>query len=305
MKVFFNVCVKQYNQRKDFSVYRPASIDKPKPNSVMFVKKEYISSISNIDQITECLIFWPKDEPIPAALSNNNVFVISEKPHIDFCLFFKQNGIKSLPKNETFRIINGAFICDGAIIGENVNIYPGAYIGSDVVIGSNVYIGSGAKVLPYSIIGNNVIIRENAVIGADGLTTDRDDNGHALTMPQFGSVVIEDNVEIGANTVVAKGAIDETIIRAGSKIDNSTFVSHNVKIGKNTFIVGETILFGSSSVGDGCIISGNCTIMNRVNIGDNSILGAGAVATKSIPNNSVAIGCPAKVIREKRSGEEV
>jgi UDP-3-O-[3-hydroxymyristoyl] glucosamine N-acyltransferase len=155
------------------------------------------------------------------------------------------------------------------------------------------------KIVGEANIGNNVIIRENTVIGADGLTTDRDENGKAMTMPQFGGVVIEDDVNIGANSVIARGAIDNTIIHRGSKIDNCVFISHNVQIGSDTFVVGESIMFGSASTGERVLISGNTTIGNYVHIGDDTILGQNSSAIKSIPNGKLAYGNPAKAIRDR------
>ena len=118
-------------------------------------------------------------------------------------------------------------------------------------------------------------------------------------MPQFGRVILEDNVQIGANTVIARGAIDDTKICKGAKIDNSCFISHNTTVGEDTFIVGETIMFGSSSVGKRCLVSGNSVLANFVNIGDDCILGMGSVALKSIPDKKIAFGSPVKTIKDK------
>ena len=143
-------------------------------------------------------------------------------------------------------------------------------------------------------IGNNVVIRENSVIGADGLSTDRDENGRALTMPQFGGVIIEDDVQIGALTVIGRGAIDNTILKRGSKIDNSTFISHNVTVGEDTFVVGESIMFGSSSTGKQVLISGNSTIRDGRHIGDKAVIGMGSVVVKNVEDGAVVKGNPAK-----------
>ena len=126
------------------------------------------------------------------------------------------------------------------------------------------------------------------------MTTDRDEAGKPVKMPQFGGVVIENNVTIGANTVIARGAIDDTIIGAETSIDNCVFVSHNVKVGKRVFIVGESILFGSSEVDDNTMISGNSTIRNGVRIGRNALVGMGAVVTKNVGDESTVKGNPAK-----------
>lgn len=191
-------------------------------------------------------------------------------------------------------MVNGAFIANGAKIGQNCRIFPGAYIGSEVVMGDNVYVGTGAKLVGEVHIGNNVVIRENTVIGADGLSTDRDENGRALTMPQFGSVVLEDDVQIGALTVIGRGAIDSTVIRRGSKIDNSCFISHNVQIGEDAFVVGETIMFGSSSLGDQGFISGNSTIRDGRHVGKKAKVGMGSVVTKDVADGMIVKGNPAR-----------
>ena len=132
------------------------------------------------------------------------------------------------------------------------------------------------------------------MIGADGLSTDRDQNGRALTMPQFGGVILEDDVQIGALTVIARGAIDDTIIKRGSKIDNSSFISHNVIVGEDTFVVGETIMFGSSSTGKQAYISGNATIRDGHHIGDKAKVGMGAVVVENVADGAVVKGNPAR-----------
>ena len=171
---------------------------------------------------------------------------------------------------------------------------PGAYIGGEVELGDNCYIGAGARLVGEIHAGNNVVIRENSVVGADGLSTDRDEDGKALTMPQFGGVILGDDVQIGALTVIARGAIDYTIIGRGAKIDNSTFISHNVVLGEDTFVVGETIMFGSSSTGERAFISGNATIRDGRHVGTDAKVGMGAVVVKNVEDGAVVKGNPAK-----------
>ena len=113
-------------------------------------------------------------------------------------------------------------------------------------------------------------------------------------MPQFGRIILEDNVQIGALTVIARGAIDDTIIKKGAKIDNSSFVSHNVVIGEDTFVVGETILFGSSSVGSQTLISGNSTIRDGRHVGAKAKVGMGSVVIRDVEDGAVVKGNPAK-----------
>lgn len=291
---YFCINANKYDSSKNFNIYRPSSLNKPKDNSVMFIMKTNLDKIDIFRKIKECIIFWPKNMEHPSWIDEENLLLDVESPHLEYCRFFQQNHLINLPDRESYSFIDGYFKSDKAKIGNNVTIMPMVYIGGEVSIGNNVYIGTGTKIVGKVIIGNNVVIRENTVIGADGLSTDRDETGSAVTMPQYGSVIIEDDVQIGSNTVIARGAIDETILRKGSKIDNSVFISHNVEIGERTFIVGETILFGSSNTGKNVLISGNSTIRNGVSIGDNSIVGMGSVVTKSFETGSILMGNPAK-----------
>lgn len=294
MKEYFKLNVRQYDSTKNFDVVRPASLNYPKNNSVMFVTEKYIEQATVLESVKECLIFWPQNMNVPISISSDNLVIPSEKPRNAYANFFIDNRINNIPKISEYKIVNGSYIEVGARIGVDCTIFPGTYIGKDVFIGNNVYIASGVRIVGSVIIGNNVIVRENTVIGADGLTTSRDDEGKAITIPQFGGVLIENDVQIGANVVIARGAIDDTIIKRGSKIDSSCFISHNVIIGEDTFVVGETIMFGSSSTGNGVLISGNSSIRDGVNIGNKSIIGMGSVVVKHVPERSIVKGNPAK-----------
>lgn len=291
---YFYVQADEYVSGKDYGIVRPASLKHPKNNAVMFIIEEYIDQAAVFSMVKDCLIFWPEGIQIPTEIELEHAVYPCEKPHTEYCRFFQKHDIKNLPKHDTVDFRHGAYISPEAQIGARVTIMPGVYIGADCVIGDDAYIGCGTKLMGEVIIGNRVVIRENTVIGADGLTTDRDDDGHAVTMPQFGSVILENDVQIGANTVIARGAIDETRICRGAKIDNSAFISHNVFVGEDTFVVGETIMFGSSSVGSRSMISGNATIRNGIHIGDQAIVGMGAVVVKPVAESTVVKGNPAK-----------
>lgn len=294
MKRYFSICVSKYEHSKLFEVVRPASLDNPKNNAVMFITEQYMSKAERLYDISECLVFWPENIEIPDPLAKAHAIVKCENPHNEYCRFFRDNSIAYLPPKEAMSFTEGAWIAEKAILGSNVTIMPGAYIGGGCTIGNNVYIGCGTKIVGEVTIGNDVVIRENTVIGADGLTTDREIDGSAITMPQFGSVIIEDAVQIGANTVIARGAIDETRICRGAKIDNACFISHNVTVGEDSFIVGETIMFGSSSSGKQSMISGNSTIRNGVVVGEHALVGMGSVVVKSVSEGAVVKGNPAK-----------
>lgn len=294
MKEYFRVNVSKYVADKDFDVVRPASLNHPKDNAVMFISTGYMDKVESFRKCGNCLIFWPANERLPEDIGNRHAVCIVENARNGYCGFFKENHITYYPPVEDVELINGAYIARTAKIGKNCRILPGAYIGGEVEIGDDCYIGTGARLVGEIHVGSNVVIRENSVVGADGLSTDCDENGRALTMPQFGGVVIEDDVQIGALTVIGRGAIDYTILRRGAKVDNSTFISHNVVLGEDTFVVGETIMFGSSSTGKRVFISGNSTIRDGRHIGDKAIVGMGSVVVKNVEDGAVVKGNPAK-----------
>lgn len=294
MKEYFRVNASKYVAGKDFDIVRPASLNNPKDNAVMFVTVGNVHQIDVLRKCDSCLIYWPIGEEIPADILDKHAVCNVENPRNGYCSFFRDNSITHYPPNEDFEVKNGAYIAKTAKIGSNCRILPGAYIGGEVELGDNCYVGTGARLVGEIHIGNNVVIRENAVIGADGLSTNRDENGKAITMPQFGGVIIEDDVQIGAATVIGRGAIDYTIIKRGSKVDNSAFISHNVVIGEDTFIVGESILFGSSSTGERAFISGNATIRDGRHVGTDAKVGMGAVVVRDVEDGAVVKGNPAK-----------
>ena len=294
MKEYFKVNVGKYVAGKDFDVVRPASLNNPKDHAVMFISAGYMDRIDAFRKCKSCLVFWPVEEAVPDDIAEHHAVCVVKNTRNGYCGFFRDNSITYYPPVEEFEVINGAYIAKTAKVGKNCRILPGAYIGGEVEIGDNCYIGLGTKIVGEVHIGNNVIVRENSVVGADGLSTDRDENGRALTMPQFGGVIIEDDVQIGALTVIGRGAIDNTILKRGSKIDNSTFISHNVTVGEDTFVVGESIMFGSSSTGKQVLISGNSTIRDGRHIGDKAVIGMGSVVVKNVEDGAVVKGNPAK-----------
>ena len=266
-----------------------------KDYAVTFLSRKNIERCNVFERCKNNLIFWPSDCDIPDAIKDKgHVFVECENPHLRFCEFFEENEIVNIPRKEQYKQVGGAWICEGASIGKNVVIQPGAYISGEAVIEDDSYIGCGVKIIGKVKIGKKVAVRENTVIGADGLTTDRNEEGRPIKMPQFGGIYIGDGVSIGANVVIARGAIDDTVIGDETAIDNCSFISHNVVIGKRVFIVGESILFGSVTVGDNVMISGNTTVRNGVNIGDGATVGMGAVVVKDVQKGVVVKGNPAR-----------
>lgn len=296
---FFHINSNEYAANTNYWITRPASINHPKDSSVMFISKNFPQYKDVFFSVSKCLIFWPVEWDIPSEIAKKNAVIPCENPHLAYGKFFEIHHITGLYQPESFQVIDGAFIAETAKIGRDTTIFPGVYIGGNVIIGDRCFIGAGVKIVGRVRIGNRVWIRENTVIGTDGLSTDRDKNGHPVEIPQFGGVIIEDDVKIGANTVIQRGAIDDTVLQKGCKIDGQAFIAHNVQVGQETFVVGETFLLGSASVGKQSQISANCVFGNYVHAGDRTLVGMGSVVTKDIPDDCVAYGSPAKPIRKR------
>lgn len=295
---FFEVGSGEYVPKTDYRVVRPASINHPKDHAVMFITAGYPQYRDVFRSVSGCLVFWPREWEVPPEVAEKNAVCPCGDPHLAFAEFFAAHKITGLYSVDEFEVVNGAYIAKTAKIGRGTTVFPGAYIGGDVIIGEDCFIGAGVKIVSRTEIGNRVWIRENTVIGTDDLTTDRDEDGHPVGIPQFGRVLIEDDVTIGANSVVSRGAIDETVLHRGCKIDSMTFVSHNVHIGDESFIVGQTLLFGSASIGRQAQVSGGCVVGNYVRIGDRALLGMGSTALRDIPDNCIAYGSPARPVKQ-------
>jgi UDP-3-O-[3-hydroxymyristoyl] glucosamine N-acyltransferase len=160
---------------------------------------------------------------------------------------------------------------------------------------SNFFKPEKAKI----ILGKNTFIGENCSIGNDGFGYIQDENKKWIKFPHYGDVVIGDDVEIGNNVCIDRGTLSNTIIGNGVKIDNLVHIAHNVEIGENTLIIAQTMIGGSSKIGKDCWISPSTSIKNGINIGDNVLIGMGAVVLKDVENNKVMVGNPAKELIKK------
>ena len=190
----------------------------------------------------------------------------------------------------------GAFtyIGEHAVIGSGVKIYPGCYIGNNVVIKENSKIYSGVKIYDDSRLGCRVVIHSGTVIGGDGFGFAPLNDGTYKKIPQIGNVIIEDDVEIGANTTIDRATMGSTIIRKGVKLDNLIQVAHNVEIGENTVIAAQTGISGSTKVGKNCSIGGQVGMVGHIHIADGTRINAQSGLSKSVINTNTTLnGSPA------------
>lgn len=292
----FSVSVSEYAPERNFTLNKVTSLANPADNAVMFVTKKHAVSAGKLELVRHCLVFWPKEIEIPEALREKHAFVLSERPRLEFCRFFEIHGIRSLPEQDEYVDRDGALVARGVEIGEGTVIMPGAVIGGGVRLGKKVFVGAGAKITCDAKIGDNTIIRENVTIGSDGLALETDYDGHHIWFPQFGGVQIGKNVSLGANVVVERGALDDTIIGDGVKIDSSSVISHNCVLDENCIICAGVVLCGSVKAGKAAYIAPSATILNQISIGENACVGVASNVLKKVRDGQRVFGNPASPI---------
>lgn len=186
-----------------------------------------------------------------------------------------------------------AVIEEDAAVGDNTVIYPGCYIGRATRIGSDALIYANVSIRESVVIGNRVVIQSGTVIGSDGFGFITQEGIHRR-IPQIGTVVIEDDVEIGANVTVDRARFDKTVIGKGTKIDNLVQIAHNVVIGQNCIIVAQVGISGSTTIGDNVTLAGQAGLAGHLTVGDNATVAGRAGVTKSVPAGTLVSGYPAK-----------
>jgi UDP-3-O-[3-hydroxymyristoyl] glucosamine N-acyltransferase len=193
-------------------------------------------------------------------------------------------------------IYRGAFSYIGkeVIIGDHVKIYPHVYVGDSVVIGDHTILYSGVKIYDRTMIGRYCQIHAGAVIGSDGFGYAPQKDGTYKKIPQLGKVIIEDHVDIGANTTIDRATLESTVIHMGVKLDNLIQVAHNVTIGENTVAAAQTGVSGSTTIGKNCIIAGQTGIVGHIKLADRMTIAAQSGVTKTYEKEGeTLLGSPA------------
>ncbi|MDR2885362.1 MAG: UDP-3-O-(3-hydroxymyristoyl)glucosamine N-acyltransferase [Rikenellaceae bacterium] len=185
-----------------------------------------------------------------------------------------------------------AVISPGAKVGKNCRIYPGVYLGDNVRVGDNALLMPGVVIYEECVLGNNVTIHAGSVIGADGFGFAPNAAGSYDKIPQVGNVVIEDDVEIGANTCVDRATMGSTVVKKGVKLDNLVQIAHNVVVGENTVLAAQVGVAGSSKIGKNCMAGGQVGISGHLTVGDGVQLGSKSGVSNNIPAGEVHLGYP-------------
>jgi len=199
-------------------------------------------------------------------------------------------------KIDTENVYIGAFayIGENVKLGKNVAVYPQVYLGDNVEIDDDTILYAGVKIYHNCKVGKNCIIHSGAVIGSDGFGFAPDGDKYKK-VPQLGNVIIEDDVEIGANTTIDRAVMDSTIIRSGVKLDNLIQIAHNVEIGENTGMAAQVGISGSTKIGRNCMIGGQVGLGGHIKIGDRVNLGAQSGVISNIEDDKTLMGSPANM----------
>ncbi|HUV00426.1 MAG TPA: UDP-3-O-(3-hydroxymyristoyl)glucosamine N-acyltransferase [Bacteroidales bacterium] len=187
-----------------------------------------------------------------------------------------------------------AYIGENCKLGEGCSVYPHVFIGDNTSVGRNSILNPGVKIYHDCIIGNNCVIHAGSVIGSDGFGFAPQSDSEFMKIPQIGNVIIEDNVEIGANVAIDRATMGSTVIRKGVKLDNLIQIGHNVEVGENSVMAGQTGIAGSTKIGKNCMFAGQVGIAGHLRIADGTKIGAQSGIPGDIKKeNSTILGYPA------------
>ena len=281
--------------KRDRYVSTVSPIGEASSESVTFCNKKASEDLQMVRNSKAGVVICSDDLRFTDDDFKDKTLILVSNPRLVFMRIMRRHFVGAMK----YGISPQAVIDEGAKIHPSVYIGPNSYIGrceigKNTVIYGNVYIYLG------TVIGRNVLINAGVIIGGEGSGFERNRKGEFEKFPQIGGVIIEDDVEIGANTSIPRGAMSDTIIGQGTKIGHLCNIGHGVVIGKHCFIATHSCVGGSSRVGDYSQVSLGACIRNGVEIGKNVVVGMGAVVTKSVGDGKVVFGVPAKEQGETR-----
>ena len=284
-----------------------SKIEEGKPNTITFLANPKYTSYIYETEADIVLVNrdFVQDKPIKATLVkvDNAYAALGSLMEMVNQNNPKKNGVENMSFVSESAFIGKdvyvgsfAYVADNATIDDNSEIYPHSFIGENVKIGKNAIIYPGVKIYNDTIIGDNVIIHSGAVIGADGFGFSRDGDIYNK-IPQLGNVLIEDDVEIGANTTIDRSVMGSTIIRKGVKLDNLIQIAHNCEIGENTVMAAQVGIAGTTKIEENCVLGGQVGIGGHITIGKNSQIGAQSGIISNTKEGSELLGSPAYPVK--------
>ncbi|NNE29523.1 MAG: UDP-3-O-(3-hydroxymyristoyl)glucosamine N-acyltransferase [Saprospiraceae bacterium] len=291
-------------------VSQPSKIEEGGPGTVSFLGN--MKYESHLYKTTASVVIIPQDLSLKESTDATLIRVDDVYSSLGFLLNQFQDSSAPTPGQDSLSFVHtdatvdplasiGAFsiISPGASIAADAIIFPQVFIGPGVSVGKNTIIHPGAKIYRGCQIGNYCVIHSNAVIGSDGFGFSPTENGDYKKIPQVGNVVVEDNVEIGANTVIDRASIGHTYIRKGAKLDNLIQIAHNVDVGKNTVIAAQAGIAGSTRLGENCQIGGQAGFVGHIEVADGTKVQAQSGISHSLEKEGAAwYGSPALSYRD-------
>lgn len=308
MKFDKNKFKELYGCTPKFEPHRVCTSRNLQSGSVCFALAVDEILISNINLHDNILIFINEAEKEKISESSGNFILFVKNPRLEyiktckFCFEPARAVNKEIEEKGTFPFV---FIDPTAKIGGNVTLEPFSYIGPNCDVGDNVTIGTGAKLIENVKIMNNSIIGPNSVIGSIGFGVERDNDqprslipfdGVPYKMPHFGGVQVGKNCEIGALNTIVGGAIEPTVLGDYVMTDDHVHVAHNCVIGSGSLITACAEISGSVTIGKECWIGPNSSLIQKISIGSQTIIGIGSVVIRDLPEKSIAAGNPAKLL---------
>lgn len=262
-----------------------ASLSNLKENSVVFAKKYNADNLAVINSGIKTLAIVTEEFKDTI----HGTYVISPNPRLDYLRVLERFFS---PKEDFPGIHPTAVVESGAMISPSACIGAHCFIGGEVVIGDRTIIKPNTTIYGKVTIGNDCYIKAGVSIGGEGFGFERDENGVPIHFPHFGSILIGNNVYIGANTTISRATIDATIIEDNVKIDDLSLISHNCHIHKNTIITGLKGFGGGTEIGENCWVAGST--IQKIKIGDNAMVCAGSVVLRDVKPGTTVFGYPAK-----------
>ncbi len=287
----------------EIDISRVASLKEAAPGDVSFLSNLKYAALVEISAASAVIVPSAFDRSVNCALLRA---ANSDQAFGDAAMLFYE-----APPDPAVGVHPSAVVASDVVLGEktsigaNCTIEPGVVIGAHTVIGSNsvvgykTQIGANACIYPsvtmreFSRIGDRVIIHSGTVVGSDGFGYTVQEDGTRTKIPQIGYVVIEDDVEVGANVAIDRARFDKTVVGRGSKIDNLVQIAHNVVIGEHSVLCGQVGISGSTKVGSKCILAGQAGIGGHLDVGDGAVVLAKAGVMRNIEPGGRVMGCPA------------
>jgi len=280
--------------RSDRSVSRPSPIDQADSESLTFCTRHGETGARMVRDSRAGVIVCHDDLPLSPGDASDKTIILVPNPRLAFSRLVGKHFVKPVEPGVSphAAVDQSATIHSSAYVGPNSSLGC-CEIGENTVIYGNVIIYSG------TVIGNNVIIHAGAVIGAEGMGFERNAEGELEKFPQIGGVLIEDDVEIGANAAIMRGAMGNTVIGRGTKVGHLCTVGHGVFIGRHCLITTHAKIGGSARIGDYSQVWMGASVRNGVTIGRRAVVGMGSAVTRDVGDGTTVVGVPAREVRAK------